>query len=83
MVSTSPDHKTARRRTPWALKDLVLLVVLGVVFGFIYWVFVQAWTALSIAMGPAGDLAQHFLAMLALKRRMAPVRMSAWEGTWP
>jgi energy-coupling factor transport system permease protein len=62
VVSTSPDHETARRRAPWALKDLVLLVVLGVVFGFIYWVFVQAWTALSIAMGPAGDLAQHFLA---------------------
>jgi energy-coupling factor transport system permease protein len=62
VVSTSPDHMTARRRAPWALKDLVLLVVLGVVFGFIYWVFVQAWTALSIAMGPAGDLAQHFLA---------------------
>jgi energy-coupling factor transport system permease protein len=62
VVSASPDPMTARRRAPWALKDLVLLVVLGVVFGFIYWVFVQAWTALSIAMGPAGDLAQHFLA---------------------
>ncbi|WP_104136919.1 ECF transporter S component [Cryobacterium sp. Y62] len=45
----------------WSLKDLVLVVVLGVVFGFLYWIFVQAWTALSIAMGPAGDLAQHFL----------------------
>lgn len=44
------------------LKDIVLVVVLGTVFGFLYWAFVQAWTALSIAMGPAGDLAQHFLA---------------------
>ena len=63
-TSTSPstDGRPGRRRAPWDLKDLVLLVVLGVVFGFIYWVFVQAWTALSIAMGPAGDLAQHVLA---------------------
>jgi energy-coupling factor transport system substrate-specific component len=43
------------------LKDLVLMVVLGVVFGFLYWVLVQAWTGLSILLGPAGDLAQHFL----------------------
>ena len=43
------------------LKDLVLLVVLGAVFGFLYWILVQTWTALSIAMGPAGDLAQHIL----------------------
>ena len=45
----------------FTLKDLVLLVVLGVVFGFLYWALVQAWTGLSILMGPAGDLAQHFL----------------------
>ncbi|WP_282857053.1 ECF transporter S component [Pseudoclavibacter helvolus] len=43
------------------LRDIVLMVVLGTVFGFLYWALVQAWTALSIAMGPAGDLAQHFL----------------------
>ena len=43
------------------LRDIVLMVVLGTVFGFPYWALVQAWTALSIAMGPAGDLAQHFL----------------------
>ncbi|GAA3863254.1 ECF transporter S component [Leifsonia kafniensis] len=48
-----------RRR--FTLRDLVLLVVLGVVFGFLYWALVQAWTGLSILMGPAGDLAQHVL----------------------
>jgi energy-coupling factor transport system substrate-specific component len=58
--STSQQH--ALPRGAWTLKDLVLLVVLGVVFGFLYWVFVQAWTALSLLMGPAGDLSQHFLA---------------------
>lgn len=58
----STGHQPARIRDPWTLRDLVLLVVLGVVFGFLYWVFVQAWTALSIAMGPVGDLSQHVLA---------------------
>jgi energy-coupling factor transport system substrate-specific component len=37
------------------------MVVLGVVFGFVYWALVQAWNGLAIAMGPAGDLAQHVL----------------------
>src|SRR5699024_11599272 len=45
----------------WQLKDLVLVVVLGVVFGFVYWALVQAWNGIAIVMGPAGDLAQHFL----------------------
>jgi energy-coupling factor transport system substrate-specific component len=44
-----------------ALKDVVLMVTFGVVFGFLYWVFVQAWNGLSVLMGPAGDLAQHVL----------------------
>lgn len=43
------------------MKDLVLMVVLGVVFGFVYWVLVQAWNGLAVLMGPAGDLAQHVL----------------------
>ena len=60
-ASPSAPHSPARNRFAFTLKDLILLVVLGVVFGFLYWVLVQAWTALSIAMGPAGDLAQHFL----------------------
>jgi energy-coupling factor transport system substrate-specific component len=51
----------ARTRPGWALRDLVLMVVLGVVFGFAYWALVQAWNGLSILMGPAGDLAQHIL----------------------
>ncbi|AEE46509.1 ECF transporter S component [Cellulomonas fimi] len=41
--------------------ELVLLAVLAVVFGFLYWALVQAWAALQLAMGPFGDLAQHVL----------------------
>ncbi|WP_341359891.1 ECF transporter S component [Georgenia sp. M64] len=52
---------TAASARRWAMKDLVLMVVLGVVFGFVYWALVQAWNGLSILMGPAGDLAQHVL----------------------
>ena len=64
MTTTSVQH--TKYRNPydspfrWQLKDLVLVVVLGVVFGFVYWALVQAWNGLAIAMGPAGDLAQHF-----------------------
>ena len=57
---TSPTTG-ARRHHRFTLKDLVLIVVLGVVFGFLYWALVQAWTGLSILLGPAGDLAQHVL----------------------
>ncbi|MEE1651962.1 ECF transporter S component [Brachybacterium sp. J144] len=61
-AQTSPETGAARpRRAPLALRELVLVVVLGVVFGFLYWAFVQAWNLLAIAMGPAGDLAQHVL----------------------
>ncbi|WP_122942533.1 ECF transporter S component [Brachybacterium sp. EE-P12] len=55
------EEPGSRRRTPLTLRELVLVVVLGVVFGFLYWVFVQAWNALAIAMGPAGDLSQHLV----------------------
>lgn len=65
---TAPDRSTADRASgprsrlfAWELKDLVLMVVVGVVFGFVYWVLVQAWSGLSILMGPAGDLSQHVL----------------------
>lgn len=51
-------HTPAARLT---LRDIVVIVVLGVVFGFLYWVFVQAWTALSILMGPLGDLTGNLL----------------------
>ncbi|GAA4106309.1 ECF transporter S component [Enteractinococcus coprophilus] len=65
MTTTAQQHSTYRNPydSPfrWQLKDLVLVVVLGVVFGFVYWALVQAWNGLAIAMGPAGDLAQHFL----------------------
>lgn len=53
---------TSRARGRLDLREIVLVVVLGTVFGFLYWVFVQTWNALAIAMGPAGDLAQHVLA---------------------
>lgn len=52
---------TAARRAAWELRDIVLMVVLGAVFGFAYWALVQAWNGLAILMGPAGDLAQHVL----------------------
>ena len=65
MTATQQQQSTYRNPydSPfkWQLKDLVLVVVLGVVFGFVYWALVQAWNGLAIAMGPAGDLAQHFL----------------------
>ena len=57
----APEDASASRRAPLSLRELVLVVVLGVVFGFLYWVFVQAWNGLAIAMGPAGDLAQHLV----------------------
>lgn len=60
MSGTLPAPRRARAPF-WELKDLMLMVVLGVVFGFVYWVLVQAWNGLAILMGPAGDLAQHVL----------------------
>jgi energy-coupling factor transport system substrate-specific component len=61
-VTGTPLPAPARTRAPfWELKDLMLMVVLGVVFGFVYWVLVQAWNGLAVLMGPAGDLAQHVL----------------------
>lgn len=59
--SNATSTRQASGRPGWAMKDLVLMVVLGVVFGFAYWALVQAWNGLSILMGPAGDLAQHVL----------------------
>ncbi|WP_324652762.1 ECF transporter S component [Georgenia sp. H159] len=56
-----PAAPTPARAPVWELKDLMLMVVLGVVFGFVYWALVQAWNGLAILMGPAGDLAQHVL----------------------
>ncbi|HLS16067.1 MAG TPA: ECF transporter S component [Beutenbergiaceae bacterium] len=62
-MTTGPHSQPSagRSRGPWQLKDLVLMVVMGVVFGFVYWALVQAWNGLAIAMGPAGDLSQHIL----------------------
>lgn len=58
---TAVETAAAARRARLSLREIVMVVVLGVVFGFLYWVFVQAWNLLAIAMGPAGDLAQHVL----------------------
>lgn len=52
-------HGRARGR--WQTREIVLLVVLGVVFGFLYWALVQAWVGLSVLAGPFGDLTQHVL----------------------
>ncbi|WP_300267388.1 ECF transporter S component [Microbacterium sp.] len=62
-MSDSARIRASDRPTRRALqlKDIVLMVMLGVVFGFLYWVMVQAWNLLAILMGPAGDLAQHVL----------------------
>jgi len=48
-------------RARWRTRDLVLVVVLGVTFGFLYWVLVQAWVGLAVLAGPFGDLTQHVL----------------------
>jgi energy-coupling factor transport system substrate-specific component len=56
----SRAQERAPRWTP-TLADLVLLATLAVVFGFLYWVFVQLWGTLRVAMGPLGDLAQNIL----------------------
>ncbi|WP_454043995.1 ECF transporter S component [Cellulosimicrobium sp. Marseille-Q8652] len=44
------------------LHETVLVAVLGVVFGFVYWAVVQLWAPLQLAMGPFADLASNVLA---------------------
>jgi energy-coupling factor transport system substrate-specific component len=67
MTPTGTTPAPARRSAPtgspfaWQLKDIMLVVVLGAVFGFLYWALVQGWIALSVATGPFGDLTQHVL----------------------
>lgn len=64
-ASTNPAPAPAtpqqRKRPMLQMRDIVLMVTLSVVFGFLYWVLVQAWNVLTVAMGPAGDLSQHIL----------------------
>ncbi|WP_291036383.1 ECF transporter S component [Herbiconiux sp.] len=59
MTATATTRRTSL--FAWQLKDIMLLVVLGAVFGFLYWALVQGWIALSVATGPFGDLTQHVL----------------------
>lgn len=46
---------------PLTLAEIVSVVVLGVVFGFLYYALVLGWRALGVLMGPFGDLAQNVL----------------------
>ncbi|MGN6239847.1 MAG: ECF transporter S component [Cellulosimicrobium cellulans] len=56
-----PTGRLAPRRG-LTLHETVLIAVLGVVFGFVYWAFVQLWAPLQLAMGPLADLAANVLA---------------------
>lgn len=60
-MTSKRNSSAALNGRSWAMKDLVLIVVLGVVFGFAYWALVQGWNGLSVLMGPAGDLSQHIV----------------------
>ncbi|WP_426311769.1 ECF transporter S component [Cellulosimicrobium sp. E-16] len=59
-LPTTPPR--AARRRGLTLHETVLIAVLGVVFGFVYWAFVQLWAPLQLAMGPLADLAANVLA---------------------
>ncbi|PPF85591.1 thiamine ABC transporter permease [Subtercola sp. Z020] len=59
--STAPGRSLASRFFAWHLRDIMLVVVLGAVFGFLYWALVQGWIVLSVAAGPLGHLTQHVL----------------------
>lgn len=54
-------QKNEHSRSAWSLKEIMLLVVLGSVFGVIYYIFVQLFFALQILLGPFADLSQHIL----------------------
>jgi len=60
MVATSLETRS-KASYRWELRDVVLIAVLGVVFGFVYWALVQAMHGLGILLGPFGDLSQHVL----------------------
>lgn len=59
-AATAPHRRRTQQRG-WRVTDLVLVAVLGAVFGFLYYVLVQGWLALAVVMGPLGDLAQNVL----------------------
>jgi energy-coupling factor transport system substrate-specific component len=61
MTTTTDSRRVRSSLSAWQLKDIMLLVVLGAVFGFLYWALVQGWIALSLATGPFGDITQHVL----------------------
>lgn len=64
-MNTSINHSTKtikpKQFFSWSLKDIMLLVVLGAVFGFIYYMFVQLFFILQVILGPYADLSQHIL----------------------
>jgi energy-coupling factor transport system substrate-specific component len=61
MDSAAPRRSATSKLFSWQLSDIMLVVVLGAVFGFLYWALVQGWIVLSVALGPFGDLTQHVL----------------------
>lgn len=54
-------NRNDRPHAGWQLRDLVVVAVLAVTFGFLYWALVQAWGGLQVLMGPFGDLVQNAL----------------------
>lgn len=54
-------HVPSQARAGWNLREIVLVAALAVVFGLLYWAWVQVWGGLRVAMGPGGDLAQNVL----------------------
>lgn len=60
-LTRSKEFEPVAPRRAWTTRDLVMVAVLAVVFGFLYWALVQAWSGLRVVMGPFGDLAQNIL----------------------
>lgn len=54
-------HVPSQARAGWNLREIVLVAALAVVFGLLYWAWVQVWGGLRVAMGPGGDFAQNVL----------------------
>lgn len=56
------DSTAVVERRPSGLHTTVLLAVLGVVFGFVFWVADQVYAPLHLALGPFATLAENVLA---------------------
>lgn len=61
-VPDAPDAPDVRPPAgAWSLRAWVLLAVLAVVFGFVFWLADQAYAPLLLALGPFGGLAENVL----------------------